>query len=156
MPAERNYPIHDKELLAIIHAFKQWRHYLLATKFQVTVFSDHYSLEVFVGTKKLSPRQARWAEFLAPFNFEIKYMPGKETVKADAFSRRPDYIPEEHPERVQRIFSPEQFINAINTVIYNTENDVIDGIRSITPHDDSVAAVISYITKTTKSIDDWT
>src|ERR1700684_5036 len=155
MPAERNYPIQDKELLAIIRALKQWRHYLLSTKTQVTVFSDHRSLEVFVGTKRLTPRQARWAEFLAPFNFVIKYMPGKETVKADAFSRRPDHIPTNHPERIQRIFSEEQFINAISTVLYEDEADILEGIQAVIPNDDSVKPQIDYITKTGNELDDW-
>ncbi|CAI7746590.1 unnamed protein product [Closterium sp. NIES-54] len=41
-PPERNYPIHDREMLAIAHAFKVWRCYL--TGADVTVRTDHRSL----------------------------------------------------------------------------------------------------------------
>ncbi|GJP30150.1 hypothetical protein CLOM_g22621 [Closterium sp. NIES-68] len=41
--AERNYPVHDKEMLAIVHAFKVWRCYL--TGADVTVLTDHKSLQ---------------------------------------------------------------------------------------------------------------
>ncbi|GJP39079.1 hypothetical protein CLOM_g23469 [Closterium sp. NIES-68] len=41
-PAEQNYLVHDKELLAIIHAFKVWHYYL--TGADMTVRTDHKSL----------------------------------------------------------------------------------------------------------------
>jgi RNase H-like domain found in reverse transcriptase/Reverse transcriptase (RNA-dependent DNA polymerase)/Integrase zinc binding domain/Chromo (CHRromatin Organisation MOdifier) domain len=85
-----NYPIHDKELMAIIEAFNEWRPYLSGTEEPVDVFTDHRNLKYFV-TKELSPRQIRWAEFLAPFNFRIHYVKGKENARADALSRRPDH-----------------------------------------------------------------
>ena len=40
-PAEINYDIHDKELLAIVDAFKHWRRYCEGALNQVQVFSDH-------------------------------------------------------------------------------------------------------------------
>jgi len=40
--AERNYEIHDKELLAILEAFREWKHYLLGADDPVTVYTDHY------------------------------------------------------------------------------------------------------------------
>ena len=88
-PAECNYPIHDKELLAIIKAFEEWRAYLegLQRKEPFLVYSDHQALEYFITTKKLSARQARWAELLARYNFQIKYQLGKENYKADALTR---------------------------------------------------------------------
>ena len=42
-PAEQNYPTHERELLAVIHALRTWRHYLLGRKF--TIVSDHHSLK---------------------------------------------------------------------------------------------------------------
>ena len=65
--AERNYEIHDKEMLAIIRALQEWRAELegLQTKEQFQVLTDHRSLEYFMMTKKLNAQQARWAEFLS-------------------------------------------------------------------------------------------
>ena len=89
-PAEANYETHDAELLAIVQAFKQFRHYLEGSAYPVTVLSDHNNLRYFMTTKELNGRQARWAERLARFDFRILHRPGK-TNPADAPSRRPDY-----------------------------------------------------------------
>jgi hypothetical protein len=75
-PAEINYEIHDKELLAIVDAFKHWRRYCKGTIHQVQVFSDHQNLEYFTTTKVLNRRQARWAQELAGIDFKIYYRPG--------------------------------------------------------------------------------
>ena len=70
-PAEINYEIHDKELLAIVDAFKHWRRYCEGATHQVQVFSDHQNLEYFTTTKVLNRRQARWAQELAGIDFRI-------------------------------------------------------------------------------------
>ena len=87
-PAECNYEIYDKELLAIIRCFEEWRPDLEGTDLPVQVLTDHKSLEYFMTTKRLTRRQARWAEFLADYHFQITYRPGKQNDKADALTRR--------------------------------------------------------------------
>jgi len=69
--AELNYDIYDKELLAIVKAFRQWRAYLEGTSHPVQVYSDHNNLQYFTTTKLLSRRQARWSEYLSEFDFHI-------------------------------------------------------------------------------------
>ena len=76
-PAECNYEIYDKELLAIIRAFEEWRPELQGAAYPVKVITDHKNLEYFTTTKQLSRRQARWAEYLSRFDFKITYRPGK-------------------------------------------------------------------------------
>ena len=44
-PAEINYTITEKELLAIKDAFQEWRHYLLGAKHVVTIFTGHRNLQ---------------------------------------------------------------------------------------------------------------
>jgi hypothetical protein len=92
LPAELNYDIHDKEMLAVIRALEEWRAELegLQTPFQV--YSDHRALEYFMTTKKLSPRQARWAELLSRYYFKLMYRSGKLNERADALSRRQDEV----------------------------------------------------------------
>ncbi|EAL20633.1 hypothetical protein CNBE2980 [Cryptococcus deneoformans B-3501A] len=76
LPAKLNYPIHDKEMLAIVLAFKGWRHYFKGARETIRVYTDHRSLEYFMITKQLSQQQVRWSEFLADFDFNIIYRPG--------------------------------------------------------------------------------
>jgi len=90
-PAEINYEIHDKELLAVVDAFKHWRRYYEGATHQVQVFSDHQNLEYFTTTKVLNRRQARWAQELAGIDFRIYYRPGTQNGKPDALSRRSEY-----------------------------------------------------------------
>jgi len=56
-PAERNYEIHDKELLAIIHSLKHFRHYLQGNKHRTKIFSDHANLQYFTTKQSLTCRQ---------------------------------------------------------------------------------------------------
>ena len=91
IPAELNYDIHDKELLAIVSAFKVWRPYLEGAKHQVLVKSDHKNLTFFTTTKELTRRQARWAETLSQYDYRIEHCDGRANSQADALSRRPDY-----------------------------------------------------------------
>jgi hypothetical protein len=102
-PAEINYEIHDKELLAIVDSFKHWRRYLEGAAHQVQVFSDHQNLEYFTTTKVLNRRQARWAQELAGIDFKIYYRPGTQNGKPDALSRRSEYRPEKGGSESQPI-----------------------------------------------------
>lgn len=76
--AEVNYEIYDKELLAIIACFSQWRALLLSNSSPITVYTDHRNLLYFSSAKKLNRRQVRWSLFLSDFNFNIVYRAGKE------------------------------------------------------------------------------
>src|SRR6266496_5316564 len=89
-PAECNYDIHDREMLAIVSSMKHWHHYLEGSRHPVKVLTDHKNLEIFMSTKIRNRRQARWAEVLAEYDFVFEHIPGK-TNPADGPSRRPDY-----------------------------------------------------------------
>ena len=85
-PHETRYATHDLELAAVVYALKLWRHYLLGAKFQL--FTDHKALKYFFSQKDLNMRQHRWVEFLADYDLEILYTPGKANLVADALSRQ--------------------------------------------------------------------
>lgn len=91
-PAEYNYEIHDKELLAIIRCLEAWRPELRSCDI-FTILTDHKNLEYFMTKQKLSERQVRWAEKLAEFQFNLSYRPGSENAAADALSRREQDMP---------------------------------------------------------------
>ncbi|KAL2230223.1 UNVERIFIED_CONTAM: Transposon Tf2-12 polyprotein [Sesamum indicum] len=83
---ELNYPTHDLELAAIVHALKIWRHYLYGEKFQI--LTDHKSLKYILTQKELNLRQRRWIELLKDYDCTIDFHPGKANVVADALSRK--------------------------------------------------------------------
>ena len=88
IPAELNYFINDKELLAIVCALEEWEPELLSLQEPFVLVTDHRALEHFMTKQKLNARQAPWAEYFSPFNFKITYRPGCENRAADALSRR--------------------------------------------------------------------
>jgi hypothetical protein len=91
LPAERNYNIYDRELLAIIYAVKVYRHFLLGAQQKFLIRSDHENLKYFKLPQKISACQARWHEFLQDYNFELIHFPGKSNTIADLLSRRKDH-----------------------------------------------------------------
>ncbi|KAI7967784.1 hypothetical protein MJO29_001061 [Puccinia striiformis f. sp. tritici] len=108
---ELNYEIHDKELLAIIYCLQKWRAYLFSVSTTFEVITDHDALKYFMSTKVLTRRQARWAEFLAEFNFIITFRPGRLSSLPDALTRREDVYPkageafaDKNPGNVRQLF----------------------------------------------------
>ena len=88
---ESRWKIHDKELYAIILAFKQWRQYLLHSQHPVIIWSDHRNLQYFMQKQFLNGRQLNWMMFLQDFSFQIAHKPGRLMSKPDALSRREEY-----------------------------------------------------------------
>lgn len=107
-PAERNYPVYEQELLAILNALRAWRHYLGGRHF--TVCTDHQSLQYVEVSAMATPRQVRWATWLSEFDFSIKYTPGTTNVVADALSRA---AAGSAPERKEDTGGRRLLINAI-------------------------------------------
>jgi hypothetical protein len=83
---ELNYPTHDLELEAVVHALKIRRHYIMGTKCQV--YMDHKNLKYIFTQKDLNLRQRRWLELIKDYDLEIHYHPGKANLVADALSRK--------------------------------------------------------------------
>ena len=79
-------------------------------------------------TKKLTPRQARWAEFLSKYNFVISYQSGKKNKKADALTCKPNERPvdrndERLEHRMQMLLPPERFEHVVNLQPIEVENE---------------------------------
>ena len=85
-PHETNYPTHDLELAAVVHALKIWRHYLIGNRCEV--YTDHKSLKYIFTQPDLNLRQRRWLELIKDYDMGIHYHPGKANVVADALSRK--------------------------------------------------------------------
>jgi hypothetical protein len=83
---EENYPTHDLELAAVVHALKIWRHYLIGHRCEI--YSDHESLKYIFPQNYLNLRQRRRLELIKDYDLGINYHPGKANVVADALSRK--------------------------------------------------------------------
>jgi hypothetical protein len=83
---EKNYPTHDLELAAVVHALKTQRHYLYGQK--CDIYTDHKSLKYIFTQSELNMRKRRWLELIKDYELEIHYHPGKANVVADAMSRK--------------------------------------------------------------------
>ena len=88
---ERNYEIHNKEMLTVVRCLETWRHFLEGTTIRFEIWTDHKNLEYFMKAQKLNRRQARWALYLLRFDFMLKHIPGSRMGKADSLSRRLDW-----------------------------------------------------------------
>ncbi|KAJ5290754.1 gag/polymerase/env polyprotein [Penicillium angulare] len=132
--AERNYEIHDKELLAIIRALQEWRPELQGVGFDV--FSDHQALQWFATKKRLNVRQIHWMQDIAGYQFTIQYRPGKANVLADVLSRKETLLgaPEEQvvlPPRfwTKPVLSP-VYTNVVDRVLAsNRADESLQGLR---------------------------
>ena len=137
--AERNYEIYDRELLGIIRALAEWRHYIQGSGHTTIVHSNHQNLTFFKSTQKLNRQQARWALYLSEFDIKLVHMPGSKMIQSDALSRRPDFIPEEDHDNENRILLPENmFINLIDT-------DLQDRIANLTNYDFDVKNALEML-----------
>ncbi|VDC04626.1 unnamed protein product [Peniophora sp. CBMAI 1063] len=107
-PAERNYDIYDKELLAIVRALEEWRPYLEGSPHRVTIYSDHKNLEYFMTARDLTRRQARWSLYLNRFWFLIEHRPGRLNMGADGMSRRADHAEHGRDNTAQTLLGPDR------------------------------------------------
>lgn len=120
LPAECNYKIYDKELLAIVKCIREWSSELRSVK-DFKVITDHKNLTYFTTTRRLNERQVRWAEELSQYNFWIEYRPGKDGTQPDVLSRReqdmPNGIDDRFDHRDMTLLKPErlQGFHAVRT-----------------------------------------
>ena len=83
---EWRYTVQEKEMTAIIHCLRTWRHYLLGSRFVVQ--TDNVATSYFQSQKRLSPKKVRWQDFLAEFDYKLEYKLGKANLVVDALSRK--------------------------------------------------------------------
>ena len=89
---EWNYQIHDKEMLAIMCALEEWRHFLEGSDQKFKIHMDHKNLSYFREAHKPNHRQARWSLYLSRFDFILTHKPGRQMGRPDALSRQADQI----------------------------------------------------------------
>ncbi len=127
-PAERNYDIGNRELLAVKLALEEWRHWLEGSGVQFIVWTDHKNLEYIKSAKRFNSRQARWALFLGRFDFSISYRPGSKNIKPDALSHIFDHS--DRPSFSEPIVPQKFFVSAVT---WEIESKVRTASQEVTP-----------------------
>jgi len=140
---ERNYEIHDKEMLAIIRGLESWRHLLEGVQSKFEIWTDHKNLEYFMKVQKLNWRQARWALYLSKFNFILKHVPGTRMGKVDRLSRRSDWKIEVEKDNDNQIFIKDNWIHSIQeVVIEGPKVDIIEKIKKARSKNEDIVRVV--------------
>ncbi|KAJ1595825.1 hypothetical protein NDA14_004302 [Ustilago hordei] len=118
LSAEKNYEIHNKELLALVACLTQWQHMLAGLPSQLVILTDHEALKYFKLQCHITGQQARWVVLLADFNFILQYQPGDKGGEPDALTRQVNMQPvgEEQEHNVQQLLPSQVFEKVGNEI----------------------------------------
>jgi len=145
---ERNYEIHDKEMLAIIRGLEAWRHLLERAQSKFEIWMDHKNLEYFMKAQKLNRRQARWALYLSQFDFTLKHVAGRKMGKADELSKRADWKAGVDKDNENQVLIKDNWICSMQEVIVEgPEVDVLEKIKKARSKDEDVVRVVEEMKK---------
>ena len=154
-PAERNYEVYDRELLGIIRALQDWRHYIQGSPHETIVYSDHKNLTYFQNPQKLNRRQAGWSLELSEYDLKLVHLPGTKMVQSDALSRRSDfYLDEDNDNEDMTLLPDNLFVNLIDL-------DLQRCIAASDTYDWTAADAIKFLqadgpTEAQTDLSDWT
>ena len=145
---ERNYKIHDKEMLAIVRGLEAWRHLLEGAQFKFKIWMDHKNLEYFMKAQKLNRRQARWALYLSRFNFTLKHVAGTKMGKVDGLSRRVDWKIEVEKDNENQVFIKDNWIRSMQEVLVEgPEVELLEKIKKAKSKDEDIVRVVEEMKK---------
>jgi len=145
---ERNYEIHDKEMLAIIRGLEAWRHLLEGAQSKFKIWTDHKNLEYFMKAQKLNRRQARWVLYLSQFDFTLKHVAGSKMGKADGLSRRTDWKKGVDKDNDNQVFIKDNWIRSMyEVVVEGPEVDLVEKIKKARSRDENVVRVVEEMKK---------
>src|SRR5260370_33817109 len=154
---ERNYQIHDKEMLVIMCALEEWRHFLKGSDQKLEIHTDHKNLSYFQEAHKLNHCQARWSLYLSRFNFILTHKPGRQMGRPDALSRQAD-----HPKGVDdnadcTLLTPEVFeLRAMEAItLEGKEATFMECIQQSDQYDDLVVKALKALDVGELRSDEW-
>ena len=150
---EWNYKIHDKEMLAIIRALEEWRHFLEGAEHSFKIWTDHKNLEYFMTAKKLNRRQACWSLLLSWYDFTLHHCPRKSMGKSDALSRRSDHGSGSSDNKNIVLLTPELFaIRALEGLeLVGEERSILKEVRKEMESGEKEEAVAKAVQELRKS-----
>jgi RNase H-like domain found in reverse transcriptase/Reverse transcriptase (RNA-dependent DNA polymerase) len=138
MKEQRNYDAGDRELLAIIQALKEWRHYIQASGHATIVLSNHDNYQHFKLPQTIGQWMARWTLYLSKFDIKLVHIPGKKNIHADSLSRRPDLCPQGTDNEDVIVLPEHLFVNLIDMELQkrianakNMDYDTAEAIKKL-------------------------
>jgi len=143
--AERNYEIYNKEMLAIICALEDWRHYLEGLPQPFDIISDHRNLEYWQTAQDLTRQQARWSLYLSHFDFHLTHKPGTANTQADPLSRISTHLKTNtNDNRSQIVLRPNHFASIAASSISDS-NTLEQEIQNATDQDLEVVLALCLL-----------
>src|SRR5258708_3587904 len=155
--AECNYQIHDKEMLAIMHALDKWCHFLEGVTEKFEILTDHWNLTYFQDAQKLNRRQVCWSLFLLHFDFSLCHQPGWLMGKPDALSQRSDH-PCRKDDNANVTLLPSNVFEVRNmeaTLVDSRGDELVERIRRSMDYDDAVVKALQELGAGTLQLDKW-
>jgi RNase H-like domain found in reverse transcriptase len=132
---QRNYDTGDRELLAIVQALKEWRHYIQGSGHTTIVLSDHDNPQHFKIPQTIGWQMAWWMLYLSEFDIKLVHIPGKKNIQANSLSQRPDLCLQGTDNRNVAVLPEHFFVNLIDMElqkkIANTKNLDYDAAKAI-------------------------
>src|SRR6266436_806176 len=144
---ERNYQIHNKEMLVIMCALEEWRHFLKGSDQKFEIHTDHKNLSYFQEADKLNCRQAQWTLYLSRFDFVLTHKPGRQMGRPDALSRQADHPRGAEDNADCTLLTPEVFeLRATEAVTLEGEEAVfMKQIRQSDQYNDPVVKALKAL-----------
>ena len=145
---ERNYEIHNKEMLAIVRELEAWRHLLERAQSKCEIWIDYKNLEYFMKVQKLNRRQARWTLYLSQFDFTLKHVLETKMGKADGLSRQSDWKVSIEKNNENQVFIKDNWICSMQeVVIEGPKVDIVEKIKKARSKDKDVVRVVEEMKK---------
>src|SRR5258707_11263496 len=141
---ERNYQIHNKEMLAIMHALDEWCHFLEGVTEKFKIRMDHQNLTYFQDAQKLNCQQAHWSLFLSRFDFSLCHQPGWLMGRPDTLSWRSDH-PCRKDDNANVTLLPSNVFEVHNmeaTLVDSGGDELVECIQRSTDYDNAVVKAL--------------
>ncbi len=141
---EHNYQIHDKEMLAIMHALDKWCHFLEGVVEKFEILMDHQNLTYFHNAQKLNCWQAHWSLFLSCFNFSLCHQPGQLMGRPNMLSWRSNH-PQGKDDNTNITLLPSDVFEVWNmeaTLVDSGGDELVEHIWRSTDYNDAVVKVL--------------
>ena len=144
---ECNYQIHNKEMLAIMHALDEWCHFLEGTMEKFKILTDHWNLAYFRDAQKLNCHQACWSLFLSHFDFSLHHQPGWLMGRPNALSQRSSHPHGKDDNANITLLCSNVFKvhNTEATLVDSRGNELVECIWRSTDYDDAVVKVLQEL-----------